>query len=67
MLEKENEDPSGSPPVTVTSGPGSPESFDYNIQPGKHMDHEFWDKGTYKYFDKNNPGHKGEIIVEEQG
>lgn len=66
QVEWENEDPSGSPPVTVTSEPGSPESFDYTIQPGKAMNHPFEHIGMYKYFDKNNPGHKGEIIVEEE-
>jgi hypothetical protein len=64
-VEWHNKDPSGSTPVTVTSKPGSPESFNYNIQPGKWWDHTFEHIGTYKYFDKNNPGHKGEIIVEE--
>lgn len=64
-VEWKNEDPSGSPPVTVTSQPGSTESFDYTIQPGKWDAHTFEHIGTYKYFDKNTAGHKGEIIVEE--
>jgi plastocyanin len=48
-------------PVTITSDTGAFDSGD--IQPGGGYGHTFNTSGTYKYFDKNNAGHKGEIIV----
>jgi plastocyanin len=56
-----NEDPSGSPPVTVTSDTGAFDSGD--IKPGGAFNHTFNTPGTYKYSDKHHPSNKGKIIV----
>jgi plastocyanin len=54
-----NENPSG--PVTVSSDTGVFDSGD--VQPGHTFGHTFKKPGTYKYSDKHQPLHKGEIIV----
>jgi hypothetical protein len=56
-----NEDPSGSPPVTVSSDTGAFDSGD--VQPGHNFGHTFEKPGTYKYSDRHHPLNKGEIIV----